>query len=931
MNQIHVPQLLSTFTVILGDTVAALACALQHADLGEEVLLVGQGTCLYGDMHRSGNYALPPEIDESWLARLFPASCRVRPALAHPDRLKQHGERLCEAAGVRVLYAAQAVQAENGQLLIAHKSGLYAIAFHQIYDCRALEATQHQGPRQYRLHMLGAPDRLPPGFCLPFDQVERRLCIPAHTPLLWEHGAAGADHATLSIPVVGEADDCAAHTRHALYRLAMHAFTAAKEQPGCQGLTLARSGFDCTPMQGVDVVRCIREGVACPAGLASLNTDIKVPLPNLRYDNPMFPHRNVTLRCPSPTRTWEGDVIVVGGGTSGALAALSAARQGFRVLLVEMNGTLGGTGTRGGVSIYWFGTRDGATAQIDAQVDLLYSELGLPRSSCLWNQHDVFLPDIKAHALLSLCLEAGVHIALDAVTCAAIEQNHELKGIAYAQGGKFYVAYGGFVIDTTGDADVAMFIGAQHTYGGNKNALTYWGSLAQYTTPGNYRNNFSTMVHVGDPLDYTRFILAGRKRGENLYDHGDYVALRESRHIRSLHDVSLHALLRMEAPSDTLYQCFSNYDPKGKLSADIVYAGLLPPNLLLNVPLGAVIALDDAKLPIRGLLVGGKAIGCTHDALPGLRMQPDLQQQGFALGILAALSLRQGVQPWQVSGLSEAIETAGGQRIVPCSPHALPPQQAVDALTGDEAMEWLDMPPAEWVSFQPPVVTCFLASPADILPALREAWDSEQYDKKRLLLARLLLWHGSEEGVSLLLEEIRAQLNNADCLPTRYGPTNFGQLLPDHGLMPETVYLLNTLAWGEKVPVIDVFASVLARLLEGPRDWRDLRAGVYCYVECFAYVAMRRGEQAFLPMLRALLQLPELSAHSTADDLLAERYAMLQLTLYEAIARLGERDGYEGLRTLRHHPVQAIRSSACLLLTDLGDVPNVQRIRTRIH
>ena len=36
------------------------------------------------------------------------------------------------------------------------------------------------------------------------------------------------------------------------------------------------------------------------------------------------------------------DVVVVGGGTSGWVAALAAARQGKRVLLVERKGYLGG-------------------------------------------------------------------------------------------------------------------------------------------------------------------------------------------------------------------------------------------------------------------------------------------------------------------------------------------------------------------------------------------------------------------------------------------------------------------------------------------------------------------------------------------------------------------------------------------------------------
>lgn len=48
--------------------------------------------------------------------------------------------------------------------------------------------------------------------------------------------------------------------------------------------------------------------------------------------------------------TVEVDVLVVGGGTAGTIAAISAGRCGVRTMLVEMGSQLGGTTTTGGVS-----------------------------------------------------------------------------------------------------------------------------------------------------------------------------------------------------------------------------------------------------------------------------------------------------------------------------------------------------------------------------------------------------------------------------------------------------------------------------------------------------------------------------------------------------------------------------------------------------
>ena len=47
------------------------------------------------------------------------------------------------------------------------------------------------------------------------------------------------------------------------------------------------------------------------------------------------------------SRTYDYDVVVCGSGSAGFAAALSAARNGSRVAIVEKNGELGGSTTSG--------------------------------------------------------------------------------------------------------------------------------------------------------------------------------------------------------------------------------------------------------------------------------------------------------------------------------------------------------------------------------------------------------------------------------------------------------------------------------------------------------------------------------------------------------------------------------------------------------
>ena len=63
------------------------------------------------------------------------------------------------------------------------------------------------------------------------------------------------------------------------------------------------------------------------------------------------------------------DVVVVGGGTSGAPAGIASAKSGARTLVIEYLYELGGVGTVGLIAEYWYGRRKGYTEYVDQQVN----------------------------------------------------------------------------------------------------------------------------------------------------------------------------------------------------------------------------------------------------------------------------------------------------------------------------------------------------------------------------------------------------------------------------------------------------------------------------------------------------------------------------------------------------------------------------------
>ena len=121
-----------------------------------------------------------------------------------------------------------------------------------------------------------------------------------------------------------------------------------------------------------------------------------------------------------PERQERCDVLVVGGGTAGALAALHAARGGARTVIIEQQYVLGGTSTVGGVSTYWFGNRYRDVREIDRETDRYMEWLGLPRRQGIWSDDDDFHPGVRAWVLQRLCLEAGVQIYYGQICYGAV-------------------------------------------------------------------------------------------------------------------------------------------------------------------------------------------------------------------------------------------------------------------------------------------------------------------------------------------------------------------------------------------------------------------------------------------------------------------------------------------------------------------------------
>mgnify|MGYP005852041477 FL=1 len=175
----------------------------------------------------------------------------------------------------------------------------------------------------------------------------------------------------------------------------------------------------------------------------------------------------------------EVDVVIAGGGTGGVAAALAAARQGARTVLIEAKGYLGGVAVEGGTALHSFynlwrafpgvqkrqvvrgipqeivdrlARRGGTTGHVEMIEGYDYD------SVC--TAIDTELYKLVAHEMLA---EAGVKVCVNTLLVGAIMEGSRVRGvIAESRSGREAIFARAFV-DCTGYGDLAAHAGAHYT------------------------------------------------------------------------------------------------------------------------------------------------------------------------------------------------------------------------------------------------------------------------------------------------------------------------------------------------------------------------------------------------------------------------------------------------------------------------------------
>lgn len=163
------------------------------------------------------------------------------------------------------------------------------------------------------------------------------------------------------------------------------------------------------------------------------------------------------------------DLAVVGGGPGGIPAAIAAARQGVKVLLVEKNGYLGGNLTIG-LPLLGYLDKDGnqvIRGIAQEMVDRLTARGGCsPHHWC--PMHDsvtIYDDELLKVVLLEMCMEAGVELLLYTQVIDTNVENGRIKSVTLFGKGRRLEVEADIFVDATGDGDVGYLAGARFEMG----------------------------------------------------------------------------------------------------------------------------------------------------------------------------------------------------------------------------------------------------------------------------------------------------------------------------------------------------------------------------------------------------------------------------------------------------------------------------------
>lgn len=366
------------------------------------------------------------------------------------------------------------------------------------------------------------------------------------------------------------------------------------------------------------------------------------------------------------------DVAVIGGGPAGCAAALTSARLGARVCLLERSDVLGGA------AVHQLVTHVSSTNGKDFQGiwHEFYRDLrkrggfsGLREISIPFYPEFTWLrgeidPEWVKRVWAELLLRAGVEIYLGCTVIGTEVRERRLCRLSIFSHGGSYSLEPNMVIDASGNGDVA------HLAGCRERQINQAASLIGQTSEGEGRKSHYLFRSLSDPLDpgeYSRAMLAMLQEADPTWKSAGELGIRSSRIIHAREQVTNASAWELRSLPNEAARCSWELDlhplKPGPVDRHLFHSGSesyrarraqVAAGSCFSIPAGALIAAD-----LENLFLAGRIIDAEPWAHGALRIQQTCMATGEAAGMMAARAAEQGClpEPAETELLMRQLET----------------------------------------------------------------------------------------------------------------------------------------------------------------------------------------------------------------------------------------------------------------------------------
>lgn len=421
------------------------------------------------------------------------------------------------------------------------------------------------------------------------------------------------------------------------------------------------------------------------------------------------------------------DVVVVGGGTAGAPAAIGAAREGARTLTVDYMHKLGGVGTAGMIGYYWYGKKCGFTAEVEKGIAAMKYAVKTQAKAEWWRREN---------------RAAGGDIWFGCMGYGTVLNGRTVAGAMVATPFGPYRVMSSQTVDATGSADLVAAAGGKTEWIGAGQIVAQGAGLPTKRPGWVYSNSDWGLVNDNDLVGTWLFALQGRKCAKGEWDIAQLTDTRERRRMVGRMTVQPLDVLNGRKFYDTIAQGQTDFDTHGPTIADCCLVAEFDDRHLfeLNIPFRALLpeALDN-------IAVVGIGASAHRDAMPFMRMQADVQNEGYAAGVAAARCAKDKCTLAKVDmrALQKHLSAIGSVPV--------------------EVLGWQDTSPysddeiraaAKQVGNGYRGVGIVLSDPKRAIPYLKEGYAEAKDEKSRLCLAHVLGILGDPTGADALIAQL---------------------------------------------------------------------------------------------------------------------------------------------------------------------------------